>query len=73
MSRVFSDVRLKPQARGIRRGRRRAHDPRGTRVPRSGLGTPILIGREETVREAMKAAGREDPDIEVHNAAPLRT
>ena len=34
-----------------------------------GLGTPILIGREERVRETMASMGIEVPDgIEIHNA-----
>ncbi|WP_428669939.1 NADP-dependent malic enzyme [Reyranella sp.] len=35
----------------------------------NGYGTPILIGREEQVREAMKSLGiTDDKDLEIHNA-----
>ena len=35
----------------------------------NGYGTPVLIGREEQVREAMKSVGITDTDgIEIHNA-----
>lgn len=69
MSRVFSTVKSNPKRVVFAEGEEERTIRAAIAFKDQGLGTPILIGREETVRDAMKAAGREDPDIEVHNAA----
>lgn len=69
MSRVFSTVKSNPKRVVFAEGEEERTIRAAIAFKDQGLGTPILIGREETVREAMKAAGREDTDIEVHNAA----
>ena len=56
-------------AHGVRRGRGGAHHPRRRGFRDNGYGTPILIGREEQVRETMKRLGIGDTDgLEIHNA-----
>ena len=69
MSRVFSTVKSNPKRVVFAEGEEERTIRAAIAFKDQGLGTPILIGREETVRAAMKTAGREDPDIEVHNAA----
>jgi malate dehydrogenase (oxaloacetate-decarboxylating)(NADP+) len=69
MSRVFSAVKSAPKRVVFAEGEEERTIRAAIAFKDQGLGTPILIGREDTVRAAMKAAGREDPDIEVHNAA----
>lgn len=69
MSRVFASVKSSPKRVVFAEGEEERTIRAAIAFKDQGLGTPVLIGREETVRKAMKAAGREDPGIEVHNAA----
>ena len=69
MSRVFTAVRSSPKRVAFAEGEEERTIRAAIAFKDQGLGTPILIGREEKVRAAMAAAGREDPDIEIHNAA----
>ncbi len=69
MSRVFASVRSKPRRVVFAEGEEERTIRAAIAFKDQGLGTPILIGREAQVRAAMKAAGREDPGMEIHNAA----
>ncbi len=69
MSRVFASVRSKPRRVVFAEGEEERTIRAAIAFKDQGLGTPILIGREEQVRAAMKAAGRDDQEIEIHNAA----
>ena len=69
MSRVFTAVRSAPKRVVFAEGEEERTIRAAIAFKEQGLGTPVLIGREEQVRAAMAAAGREDPDIEIHNAA----
>ena len=69
MSRVFTAVRSSPKRVAFAEGEEERTIRAAIAFKDQGLGTPILIGREEKVRAAMAAAGREDPDIEIHNSA----
>ena len=69
MSRVFTSVRSAPKRVVFAEGEEERTIRAAIAFKDQGLGSPILIGREEQVRAAMKLAGREDPEIEIHNAA----
>ncbi len=69
MSRVFSVVRSSQKRVVFAEGEEERTIRAAIAFKDQGLGLPVLIGREEQVRAAMAAAGREDPAIEIHNAA----
>ncbi|MEQ9122573.1 MAG: phosphate acyltransferase, partial [Alphaproteobacteria bacterium] len=69
MQRVFAAVQSSPKRVVFAEGEEERTVRAAIAFKDQGLGTPILVGREAEVRAAMKAAGREDPEIEIINAA----
>jgi len=69
MQRVFSSVQSSPKRVVFAEGEEDRTIRAAIAFKEQGLGTPVLVGREEQVRAGLAAAGREGDDIEISNAA----
>ena len=66
---IFENVRANPRRVVFAEGEEEKSIRAAVAFKNAGYGTPILIGREERVREAMERIGiNSDVDIETHNA-----
>src|SRR3954464_14813973 len=66
---LFEQVKAKPQRIVFAEGEEERTIRAAIVFRDNGYGTPILIGREELVRETMKGLGiRDDHGLEIHNA-----
>jgi malate dehydrogenase (oxaloacetate-decarboxylating)(NADP+) len=69
LQRIYDQVRANPKRVVFAEGEEEVTIRAALSFRDSGYGTPILVGREERVRNAMRAIGlRADLDIEIHNA-----
>jgi malate dehydrogenase (oxaloacetate-decarboxylating)(NADP+) len=69
LQRIFDKVRRNPKRVVFAEGEEEQVIRAALAFFNSGLGTPILVGREERVQETARAAGVELPSaIEIHNA-----
>ena len=66
---IFDKVRKAPKRVVFAEGEEEASIRAAHAFHNAGYGTPILIGREEQVREKLAAIGLEGSAIEIHNAA----
>jgi len=67
---IFDRLRAKPQRTVFAEGEEETVIRAALAYLNSGYGTPILIGREEGIRNTMKEAGLQAPEgLEIHNAA----
>ncbi|HLI10119.1 MAG TPA: NADP-dependent malic enzyme [Alphaproteobacteria bacterium] len=66
---IFESVRRKPRRIVFAEGEEERTIRAALAFRNSGFGTPVLVGREEPVREAMAAIGLETANgLEIHNA-----
>jgi malate dehydrogenase (oxaloacetate-decarboxylating)(NADP+) len=66
---IHEEVRANPRRVGFAEGEEETTIRAAIAFAQSGLGTPVLIGREEQVRETIKRLGLTGADsIEIHNA-----
>jgi malate dehydrogenase (oxaloacetate-decarboxylating)(NADP+) len=69
LQRIFDDVRRHPKRVVFAEGEEEAVIRAALAFRANGYGSPVLIGREERIRETMKQMGLQAPtDLEVHNA-----
>ncbi|MGL4637786.1 MAG: NADP-dependent malic enzyme [Beijerinckiaceae bacterium] len=69
LARVYEQVRRRPKKVVFAEGEEEAVIRAAVAYTAQGLGTAVLVGREERIREAAKTAGVEIKDgIEIHNA-----
>ncbi|MBX6370058.1 MAG: NADP-dependent malic enzyme [Rhodospirillales bacterium] len=66
---IFEEVRARPKRVVFAEGEEERVIRAAIAYHNAGYGTPILVGREERIRETMRAAGLPEPQgIEIHNA-----
>ncbi len=69
LQRAFEEVRANPKRVVFAEGEEEKTIRAALSFRDSGYGTPVLIGREERIRETMRAMGLSAPeDLEIHNA-----
>jgi malate dehydrogenase (oxaloacetate-decarboxylating)(NADP+) len=69
LQRIFDDVRRHPKRVVFAEGEEEGVIRAALAFRANGYGTPVLIGREERIRETMRQMGLQVPvDLEVHNA-----
>jgi len=69
LQRIFDDVRRHPKRVVFAEGEEEAVIRAALAFRANGYGSPVLIGREERIRETMRQMGLQAPtDLEVHNA-----
>jgi malate dehydrogenase (oxaloacetate-decarboxylating)(NADP+) len=69
LQRIFSEVRAHPKRVVFAEGEEESVIRAALAFRANGYGTPVLIGREERIRETMKQMGLQAPaDLEMHNA-----
>ena len=66
---IFGRVRAAPKRVVFAEGEEEAAVRAAYAFRNAGYGTPILVGREEVVRQRIADAGLEGAELEVHNAA----
>jgi malate dehydrogenase (oxaloacetate-decarboxylating)(NADP+) len=65
---LFEKVRGTPRRVVFAEGEEETSIRAAIAFEQAGYGTPVLVGREERVRESLAAIGLEDTALEVHNA-----
>ncbi len=68
LQRIFEKVRKNPKRVVFAEGEEEATIRAALAFQQAGYGTPVLVGREETVRETLKVMGLSGTGLEVHNA-----
>jgi len=69
LQRIFDEVRAHPKRVVFAEGEEESVIRAALAFRAHGYGTPVLIGREDRIRETMKASGLQAPnDLEMHNA-----
>ncbi len=69
LQRIFGEVRAHPKRVVFAEGEEESVIRAALAFRANGYGTPVMIGREERIRETMKQMGLQAPaDLEMHNA-----
>ena len=69
LQRIFDEVRAHPKRVVFAEGEEESVIRAALAFRANGYGTPVLIGREDRIRETLKASGLQIPaDLEMHNA-----
>ncbi|MEJ1159667.1 NADP-dependent malic enzyme [Prosthecomicrobium sp. N25] len=69
LQRIFSELRARPKRVAFAEGEEEQVIRAAVSFAAQGLGTPILIGREDRIRDTAARAGIELRGVQVHNAA----